>query len=778
MRNWFLLVLLVFPLWAHAQSSPSIGAGDIACNPTAALGPMIGCSNLPSAFPIPFLNITTSTNTQATMTLGTGGSIVAASGGSVYATGTGIINATEVNSAPVSPVSVLTAGGVCDGVTDNGAAINTLVAAGAHSILLPAGCVAYIGSSPAVLAKVPDNTIIYGEGATSMLIASPTSGNMNVGAWAAVKNLAMESSFCTAATQPQTVPKACFARGMYNQNSMTFNGVLHTWNGEEAVKMGTNTSPYGLTPPVRSVGFTQNSSSSLTLNSLNPLTGDGIYSFTFSDGEQRRVSVTGTAATVQGTVLSGSGMKTATLDDVSFAANATNTTTGTLSFCMQAAPGNTPNWTFIFDEGGGVTETRTDISITLNAPATSGTCTGALGGVWTTGSALASGKTIYGASVVSTDLPSASWVCTGTGDCTYQGCDPQFTGQGNCIRQVIDAQGPTPGSSVGVGIFQLLGQNSPTYSHHGFYVRDFQDGSLSNQAQSTFYVDRRGQTIGGGSTFYVDDAATAVTAGISSAVMEMNLDVQTTAPFILLQSSNNAGDTLNFSSAFIKINADPLGLGLFAGGKFLDFFNAGTEEYWVDANGEPHGLAGAAFTGTISLNANAGTSQTNLCTGTTTGACNVGGGSGSVNLKGTVNINTTTNLVTHIADGGSTSAVDIGSGTNLTNVGPLVSSGTTFTATVSGCSTTSGTPDTYIGGAQAGTFKAESVGTGCVIVITPNGAGGASPQHAWVCLVTDMSTAQILPQTATALGPPATCTVTSAGTLAAGNTFSFMAIGY
>lgn len=96
----------------------------------------------------------------------------------------------------------------------------------------------------------------------------------------------------------------------------------------------------------------------------------------------------------------------------------------------------------------------------------------------------------------------------------------------------------------------------------------------------------------------------------------------------------------------------------------------------------------------------------------------------------------------------------------------IVAIGTKFT--ISGCSA-----DTTVGGAFAGTFVSRTTGT-CTVVITLNGATGATAPNGWACHADDRTTpANLISQSSSTT---TTCTVT--GATITGDVLSFMAIAY
>jgi hypothetical protein len=94
----------------------------------------------------------------------------------------------------------------------------------------------------------------------------------------------------------------------------------------------------------------------------------------------------------------------------------------------------------------------------------------------------------------------------------------------------------------------------------------------------------------------------------------------------------------------------------------------------------------------------------------------------------------------------------------------VISTGTKFT--ISGCSA-----DTTLGGATSGTFVSHTTGT-CTVVITMNGATGLTTNNKWTCAPQNLTTANLIRQTA---GDATTCTVS--GTTVDGDVISFLAMG-
>lgn len=157
----------------------------------------------------------------------------------------------------------------------------------------------------------------------------------------------------------------------------------------------------------------------------------------------------------------------------------------------------------------------------------------------------------------------------------------------------------------------------------------------------------------------------------------------------------------------------------------------------------------------------------------------VSGGTFSVNASSNniTNINTgTSNGAVHIGDGSGNNAVTIGNGTGLVNMTNMENAaGTTFTTgNFSGCSVTNGTPGTLSGGSQTGSFVPNSHGTTCSVVITMNGATGATAAHGWWCAGADITSAVALVQSA-----KSTTTCTLKGTVNAdADTIVFHAFAY
>ena len=103
-------------------------------------------------------------------------------------------------------------------------------------------------------------------------------------------------------------------------------------------------------------------------------------------------------------------------------------------------------------------------------------------------------------------------------------------------------------------------------------------------------------------------------------------------------------------------------------------------------------------------------------------------------------------------------------GGTLTATAPI-STGTKFT--VSGCAA-----DTTAGGAAAGTFVSRTTGV-CTVVITINGATGATAPTGWSCWVNNLTTANLIRQTAAT-----TTTASVSGTTVTGDTISFGCMGF
>jgi hypothetical protein len=94
-------------------------------------------------------------------------------------------------------------------------------------------------------------------------------------------------------------------------------------------------------------------------------------------------------------------------------------------------------------------------------------------------------------------------------------------------------------------------------------------------------------------------------------------------------------------------------------------------------------------------------------------------------------------------------ALTLGTGSSTIDLGGTVigGGGIAFTAaTMTGCATTNGTPGTISGDSQGGKFVGNSSGAGCTVVITVNGATGATANHVWTCYGADTTSAVALVQ--------------------------------
>jgi hypothetical protein len=101
----------------------------------------------------------------------------------------------------------------------------------------------------------------------------------------------------------------------------------------------------------------------------------------------------------------------------------------------------------------------------------------------------------------------------------------------------------------------------------------------------------------------------------------------------------------------------------------------------------------------------------------------------------------------------------------VNSIGGYQTAGTKFTAT--GCSNS-----TTVGGASSGKFTSGTTGT-CTVVITLNGATGATANNGWSCFVNNQTTANLMRQTASS-----TTTATISGTTVSGDVISFGCIAY
>lgn len=100
-----------------------------------------------------------------------------------------------------------------------------------------------------------------------------------------------------------------------------------------------------------------------------------------------------------------------------------------------------------------------------------------------------------------------------------------------------------------------------------------------------------------------------------------------------------------------------------------------------------------------------------------------------------------------------------------TDGGPHIHAGTKFTIT--GCSA-----NTTLGGADTGSFVSQTTGA-CTVVITIAGATGATAPNGWSCWVNNLTTANLMRQTAYS-----TTTATVSGTTVTGDLISFGCFGF
>ena len=115
------------------------------------------------------------------------------------------------------------------------------------------------------------------------------------------------------------------------------------------------------------------------------------------------------------------------------------------------------------------------------------------------------------------------------------------------------------------------------------------------------------------------------------------------------------------------------------------------------------------------------------------------------------------------------------SGVSATAAAPMVALGSpaswqalTTKFTASGCSNSA-----TVGGASAGTYTSGTTGI-CTVVITINGATGATAPNGWACSASDRTTpANLISQTASS-----TTTATLAGTTTSGDVISFSCVPY
>lgn len=145
------------------------------------------------------------------------------------------------------------------------------------------------------------------------------------------------------------------------------------------------------------------------------------------------------------------------------------------------------------------------------------------------------------------------------------------------------------------------------------------------------------------------------------------------------------------------------------------------------------------------------------------------GGGGSSTAGGAITLTTGNGGSSSGASGSITLAIGTTAAGNVGVInfgGGIISTGTKFTA--SGCSNGS-----TVGGATAGQFASGTTGA-CSVVITMNGASGATAPNGWACSAADITTtSDTLLQTATT-----TTTATIAGTTISGDTITFSCMGY
>ena len=677
MRNWFLLVLLVFPLWAHAQSSPSIGAGQVGCNPTASPGPVIGCSSLPTAVTFGFGNITGATNTQATMVVG--------SGASVGPGGTGTIDATQVDNGrggsinfalPVNPLTLglnicgpsQNAACVADHVTNLWPAFVNLYNQGYNNILLPengvlipyaVGNVCGLAGTSACTVNpantIPANMNIIGQNWNTSHIYSSNGNTISLGANARVSNICQLGAFNN--PQPMNINKCTAARQIVNNSNVTDNGTtptLHTWSGETTMKIG----PTMLSPDPW-VGFTGTVTSSPgTLTSdgvqiLSDLFGNGQYGFLFCGKYIRLVTVSGTSASWSSGGAIPGGCTSAQVEMVAFTTNMSGQVTGTTNQAFPVPNAPEPSGSFayytLFTEIDNTTGAITTEERTIPASGISGT-------TWTWTGALASGKTILSANIESIDLPNLSLENYAQGDTMYIGCENATFGQCNGIRIVQEAN--TPGQDN--GIYDFIAHANPTAQHVGYYAKLYNEGNLSKGQQTGIYIDSVGDTVNTGTAFYADDNGSRQTGtgtGTTHDVLQFNYTVLkgggnghctptgmhpsnpvngcTDGHFLhLVQGTDLADypDLVPFGGDFLHIDANQDNNGFT--GNLIQAWNYTTNVFQVDAAGDV--TTTGAYVGTGNVTGAVGSFTKLNSSDTTSGAklagVTGGGGAGAGNI--------------------------------------------------------------------------------------------------------------------------------------------------
>lgn len=566
-------------LWSALTAGTNAGSGSFLFGTGSSLG-TTGSGTI-AATSVPAAGIVSGTTT-ATLAVGAGGSLKPVS--------TGIIDANQIDQfAQYSPISILAVSGtVCDDIHDQSAAITTLVSQGVRRILIPAHCVVF-------LTTTPDNTELLCEDQTSVIAATPITGNIDAGIMSKARGCSTVNNFDTNSVQPKNVTKIVAGGDFFNMSDASCSGCFRWWRGESSHKIGPT-----LVGNYRSIGFTGSVGGATSGTIVTPafLQANGVYALTFSDGEQRLGTLAGTGMSWTGALSAGS-ILSAKVDDIAFTASQGGASTGTLQTfnAIPCNPGNSPYWQFVFDEGGGVTETRTDVLINT------GSCGGSTGTTWSTASGALAARTIYGAQVKSTDVPQESFVSTGGGDNVFFSTNTLTAGTANAMRVVCDAQ-TVAVTGVGSGNFNceymFIGSNSVGYAGTGIFMKDSQDGALIPAAQNAMYIQRIGNAGGAGgadTSIYIDDASYAGVNPASRPVIDIVTNSQGSGNILWMTQ-----DTQAFSGDFFHVDANKTGAGAVTG-EFLQLKNHAADIFHVDAANGNTVTTGSMTAGTNTVNA-------------------------------------------------------------------------------------------------------------------------------------------------------------------------------
>ena len=490
-----------------------------------------------------------------------------------------------------SPISIYAINsGPCDGVTDQWPAIATLQSQGINRILLPKGCVAYPPSN-----LIPNNLELIGEDEQAcVLISTPVTVGLTIGANARVTRCAYTSNFCTTGVDPITVYKFCPTKSAYNQEDVY--GVANygandftSWPGEDTTQVG----PF-MSGPSPLVGFTTNlvgQTSGIVVSGTAGLfaAGSRTYTLIFQDGTANGqirsvVYTSGTNTVTWSGALTGTNITTAKIEMIAFTSSVGGLSSGTLTYPISNTPlGDSDFYYFSFNEGGGVVEYRT-VQVTGATNCTFGGTAGNCGTAATWSPNLAS-RTILSATVETSDVPGKSMVGQGSGDINYCSTHNQIPGTNeNCMRIVTK----TPvGGGVDQGIYCLNGgenvaQATAGVQHRCIIIKNFTDGTISPAQQAGLYIDNVGSALNSGTAIVEDDTGSQPTAGSTRPINSFVFN--NAASGNMFDINQGVSGTRTYTGNVFDASMNQNGTSTFSG-KFLHCVNNSSVVCDIDASG-------------------------------------------------------------------------------------------------------------------------------------------------------------------------------------------------